>query len=158
MTWSFVVTTTAVGTLIFLSHGRELCRPSEATAWPMAKGLVLFHWASAHCPVSVGGTWKSASSSSRYGTRNTQSEQQIQAAHAEFHALVEGHLRRGAAEVTGRRGQDEPADLAGVLPPCALRDDPAHRVSGDDRLVQFQGRDHGGDVIGTVGDGEARPT
>ena len=42
-TWSLLGTTTAVGTSIRDSQGVEWCRPSAATAWATAHGLVLRH-------------------------------------------------------------------------------------------------------------------
>ena len=38
ITWSWRLTTTAVGTSIWPSHGREWCRPSAAMAWATAHG------------------------------------------------------------------------------------------------------------------------
>ena len=154
MTWSFVVTTTAVGTLIFASHGRELCRPRDATACPMANGLVLFHCASAHWPVSVGRDRERSSGPAGGLAGDAQPGEEVDRSHAELHALMERHLCGCATEVACRRGQHEAADAVRMLSPGALRDDPAHRVAGDDRLLQVERRDDGGNVVGAVGDRE----
>ena len=54
MTWSRRLTTTAVGTSISRSQGREWCRPRAAMAWATAHGEVDRSSASAHSSMSRG--------------------------------------------------------------------------------------------------------
>ena len=78
-----------------------------------------------------------------------------QRAHADLHAGVEDRLAAVGAEVVGGGREDEPADEIGVLAPDALGDHRAHRVAGDDRVLETELGDHRRDVVGAVVQREA---
>ena len=67
---------------------------------------------------------------------------------------MEDRLAAVGPEVVRGRGEDEAADDVRVLSPDPLRDHRAHRVARDDRPVELELGDHGGDVVGAVVQGE----
>ena len=69
---------------------------------------------------------------------------------ADLHALVEDPLGRRRPEAVGGRAQHQPGDPVGVLAPDPLGDDRAHRVAGDDRLLDAEHVEQRGGVVGAV--------
>jgi len=73
----------------------------------------------------------------------------------QLHGGVEEPLAARRTEVVGGGREHQAADRVGVLAPEPLRDDRAHREAGHDRLHEAELVDHGGGVVGAVGDQEA---
>ena len=151
-----LVTTTAVGTSMRESHGRVWCRPSAARACPTAHGLVRAQLGQRPSWMSLGA--RSTASAARRSRRGVSAARAREAAAGRaWSSPIEAWktlLRRGRPEVVGGGGEHQALDRVRVLAPDALRHDRAHRVAADDRVAQAEHLDHGGDVVGAVGERE----
>ena len=151
-TWSLSVDDDGGGHVDRPSQGREWCRPSAASAWPTAHGRGGAELARAPTPGCRSGSRSSARRRPR-GRRAPRCARRDDAAGASIVAPIAVKKSRSGSvhlEPVGGRAEHQAADLVGVLAPDPLRHDRAHRVAGDDHLVEAEHVDQRAHVVGAV--------
>ena len=151
MTWSRRLTTTAVGTSIWGSHGREWWRPRAASAWPTAHGEVERGARPAPTPRCRGARGRGRGR--RPGRRAPRSATATTVRSPSMVAPIAVKNARSASVIWNRSvvaHSTRPATWSRVLAPDPLGHDRAHRVAGDQHLLEPEHVDERAHVVGAV--------
>ena len=159
-TWSWRLTTTAVGTSICAQPGPRVVPAERGDGLgDRPRARCERSSASAHSSMSRGSRSRARRGRARGVHRGPRARATVRSPSIVAPIPVkktrsgERHL-----EPVGGRAEHQAADLVAVLAPHPLGHDRAHRVAGDDHLLELEHVDQGADVVRAVGQRELLAT